>query len=268
VSDWSASAAGLGVGFLVGMTGMGGGALMAPVLILLLGVRPLYAVGTDLAYAAIAKAFGAWQHHRLGHVDYSVVWAMAIGSVPGSLLGVALLTAAHERLGADVDRVVLHLLGIVLILVAAVVLARGILADRSEAPSQPTAPAPPGSAASGGPPTTRRWLLPLAGAVIGLVVGLTSVGSGSLVVAFLGVFTALTPRRLVGTDVLHGALLSAVAGLAHAGVGDVDWPLVGQLLIGAVPGVLIGSRLTGILPQRAVRSAIALVLLVTGVRLL
>jgi uncharacterized membrane protein YfcA len=253
--DPGVAVAGLLVGLLVGTTGVGGGALMAPILILIVGVRPLTVVGTDLVYAAVAKLFGAWQHHRLGHVDLRVVGAMAAGSVPGSLLGAALLVRARDTLGADVDRVVLHVLGFVLILVAL------SLVLRPARPAPAAAPAiPPGA-----------WpvvMLALGGSVVGLLVGMTSVGSGSLIVAFLAVATALPIRRLIGTDVFHGALLSGAAAIAHGLAGTVDLAITASLLCGAIPGVLVGSRMTAALPDRAVRSALAAVLLISGVTLI
>lgn len=243
--SWGASLAGLVVGFLVGMTGVGGGSLMAPVLILVLGVAPLRAIGSDLAYAAITKGVGAWQHARAGSIDYRVTGWLALGSVPAALAAVAV--ASHLPPALSAQNVVTTVLGAVLLLAAVAML----VARR---------------AAGHGPPPS-PWLLTPIGVVVGGLVALTSVGSGSLVIAALTVATPLTARRAVGTDVLHATLLTCVAALAHWSIGTVDLGLTASLLVGSIPGVLLGSRLPARAPERVMRVVLASVLVLAGTQL-
>ncbi len=236
---------GLLVGTLVGLTGMGGGALMAPLLIFA-GFRPLVVVGTDLAYSTLTKLVGAAQHLRYRTVDWPTVRRLALGSLPGAVVG---LVGLRLLPGGQVDAVITHLLGGALILVALVLLGQVLL------PHWSTWALPPG-------------LLTPAGFLVGLLVSLTSVGSGSLVVALLALTTRLPARVIVGTDLVHACLLVGVAALGHWQAGSVDPVLTGHLLLGAIPGVLLGSRLSVRLPERALRPTLAVILLATGLRLL
>ena len=245
--NWGASLAGLMVGTLVGMTGVGGGSLMAPVLILLLGVDPLHAVGSDLAYASVTKAVGAWQHALRDGIDYRVVRWLALGSVPAALLAVAI--ASHLPPAVSSRRLVTTVLGGVLLISAAALLLR-----RRHAQEGAAAPSP--------------WLLAGIGLVVGALVALTSVGSGSLVMAALTTLTPLQARRAVGTDVLHAMLLSLAAAVAHFAVGTVDLPLTGALLLGSIPGVMLGSRLPGLASVRVLRVVLAATLVLAGSQLL
>jgi uncharacterized membrane protein YfcA len=235
---------GLGVGILIGLTGIGGGSLMTPLLILVVGVQPVVAIGTDLAYGAITKTVGGWRHLRSGTVDLGVSKWMAFGSVPGSVAGVALL----ERLDLDVD-VVLTLVAVALLIVSFAVLARALFVRAPrERPEVPL--------------TARSKATAVAiGAVLGLVLGLTSVGSGALIGPALILLFRLTPRRVVGTDVFHAAILLWAAGLAHFVGGNVDFALMGTILLGSVPGVWIGTALVGRVPVGFLRPALGCVLL-------
>jgi uncharacterized membrane protein YfcA len=242
------------VGLLVGLTGMGGGALMTPFLILVLNTRPVVAVGTDLAYGAFTKLVGAALHWRQGTVDLQLVKRLSLGSVPGGLLAVAALRMMPES-GVDADEAVRHGLGIALILVAIVLLIRSLGLNLPDMPD--------------------RWRAALQGRgtvvigfIVGALVGFTSVGSGSLLVPFLVIVYPLTSAQIVGTDVFHAAILVTATALAHAQGGSVDWGIVGGLLAGSIPGVAIGSWMAPRVPANALRAGLAALLLVTGITLI
>ena len=251
--------AGLVIGTLIGMTGMGGGALMTPFLILM-GVRPSVAVGTDLFQMMFTKSFGAWQHHRQGSVNYRIVFLLAMGSLPGAIVGVALLVFLRDHLGLSIDVLITRLLGGVLTLVGAVLIARLLFMKWFIRRHLPW----------GGMTLDGKKALQLTalGAVVGTLVGLTSVGSGTLFIVVLTVLFPLSMRTIVGTDVAHSALLTAGAGLLHFGVGNVDLVLAGNILIGSIPGVLLGSRFTLQVPERGLRVLVAVIVTGVGLRLL
>lgn len=244
--------AGFGVGLLVGMTGVGSGSLMAPFLVLVLGSRPVIAVGTDLAYAAITKVVGGVRHARNRTVDRGVALRLAIGSVPGSVLGVATTALLEASSKEQADAFVGHALGITLIVVAATIILEPLLGSRWRGRARLEA---------------RPWALVALGLFIGFIVGLTSLGSGSLLGVALVLFTGLSYRQVVGTDVFHGALLTGSAALAHLALGHVDLGLTLALLVGSIPGVLVGTHLAIRVPDRALRLALGVVLLLAGVRL-
>jgi uncharacterized membrane protein YfcA len=244
------------VGFLVGLTGMGGSSLMTPLLILMVGVKPTIAVGTDLIYSTITKTVGSIVHFRQKSVEPRISLRLAYGSVPGALLGVFLLGRLESRLSvAALNSIVLHLLGVMLVIVAITMALRLLLAGRI-------------AVGWSAPQRHAHVILPLAGFAVGFLVGLTSVGSGTLLVVALTLCTRLPAGRLVGTDIFHAAILTLVAGLAHLTLGNVNVSLTASLLLGSVPGVLIGSRLCHYLPDRSVRIALACTLLVSGLRLI
>lgn len=255
--DWTTPLLGLVVGFLVGLTGIGGGSLMTPLLILVGGVRPLVAVGTDLAYAAITKAVGAVVHYRQGTVDLSIAWRLGIGSIPAALAGVAVII--WMRGGAQngaVDRFITRALGVALILVALNLFLAPLF--RKE----------PAGTKGGLPLKWQTALTVVAGAGIGFLVGLTSVGAGSLIAAALVILYPRVPLvRIVGTDIFHATFLGAAAGLAHFGLGSVDLPILGGLLIGSIPGVWCGSRLAVSVPDKVLRPILATILLGTAYKL-
>jgi uncharacterized protein len=235
---------GLGVGVLIGLTGIGGGSLMTPLLILVIGVNPVVAIGTDLAYGAVTKTVGGWRHLRKGTVDLGVSKWLAFGSVPGALTGVALL----ERLDLDVT-VVLGLVAVALLIVSIVVLVRSVL---SIAPREQVQVLLDGR--------TKATAV-VVGAVLGLVLGLTSVGSGALIGPALILLFRLTPVRVVGTDVFHAAILLWAAGLAHWVGGNVDFGLMGMILLGSIPGVWVGTALCSRVPVALLRPLLGCVLL-------
>jgi uncharacterized protein len=244
------------VGLLVGLTGMGGASLMTPLLVLVMHVEPVLAVGTDLIYSSVTKAVGSVVHLRHGTPDVGIALRMAVGSVPGALLGVLTLGIVAKHLNpAQLNGLVIHLLGVMLVIVSVTMFVRLVLSDRLPLPSL----------------GAHRWViifLPVAGFVVGFLVGLTSVGSGTLLIVALALCTRLPAVRLVGTDLVHAVILTAVAGLAHLAIGNVNVPLTVSLLIGSIPGVLVGSRLCSYLPDRSVRIALAATLLVSGLRLI
>lgn len=237
-------------GVLVGLTGMGGGAVLGPVLILGLGVPPVVAVGVDLVHSAITKLVGGLVHLRRGTADLRLAGLLLTGSVPGSLAGIGLLSAARAR-GIDPDLVVTKGLGVALVAASLAILLRVAWRGRP----RPTAA------------LRRRWIV-LAGFVVGLLVGLSSVGSGSLLVAFLALATPLPGLQIVGTDVLHGALLTAPAGAIHAWLGHADARLTATILIGSIPGILLGTRLSVWSPEWLLRPALAAVLMTAGLHLI
>ncbi|MFN8593976.1 MAG: sulfite exporter TauE/SafE family protein [Thermomicrobiales bacterium] len=256
-SDWILPVYGLIVGVLVGLTGMGGGVLMTPLLVLGLGMPAAAAVGTDLAYSTITKFVGGWQHWRQGTVDLRVVRALAIGSVPATLVAVMTLFLLHDTETADIDALLERLIGVMLIVAASLMvyrMVRGGYAGAEHASLYTNFP-------------TRR--LVAIGALGGFLVGLTSIGSGSLIIALLVMTVALAPDKLVGTDVAHAFLLVGAAALAHMFLlRDVDVALAGKLLLGSIPGVLIGSRMAGWVPKRPLQGILAILLLSSAYSLL
>ncbi|AEV87279.1 permease [Actinoplanes sp. SE50] len=245
--------AGLGVGIIVGLTGMGGGALMTPILVLLFHVNPVAAIGSDLAASAVMKPFGGAVHAKRGTVNWKLVGWLCAGSVPSAFLGVLLL-----RLLGD-DRAVQHTvkiaLGAALLLAAAGMVAKAWASRR-------TADAPPAAI------TVRPLPTLLIGIMGGLVVGLTSVGSGSLIiVALLAVYPKLRANDLVGTDLVQAVPLVTAAALGHALFGDLHLDIAGAVVLGSIPGVLIGSRISSRAPGGLVRSALIIVLLASSLKL-
>ena len=254
--DLKLAFAGLVIGGLVGLTGMGGGSLMTPLLIFL-GLPPVKAVGTDLAYAAVTKTFGAWRHHVLQNVNYDVARWLALGSVPASVLGVFTLDRLKGWLGSDPDAFVQNLLGALLILVGVGFALKGVL--RPHTPTEePT----------GGLERRQKLIALGVGVLFGFALGLTSVGSGTFFGLALLLFFPLRASRVVGTDVFHAAILVFAAAVAHAVSGNVEWGSVSWILVGSVPGILIGARYTARAPERALRMLLATTLTVSGVALL
>ncbi len=255
--NFKVSVVGFVVGLLVGLTGMGGGAVMTPVLILLGWARPVIAVGTDLAWGTVTKAVGAFVHYRQGTVDFTIVKRLALGSIPGALAGLALLEHLRSRGGDTMDRVVVRMLGVALMCVALSLFIRCLGGPRAKSAGE--------LASLKGP----KWLTSLLGAVIGFLVSLTSVGSGSLIVACLVVIYPITPlRRIVGSDIVHALFLLAVSALGHLGMGGINVPLLGGLLVGSIPGVWLGSRVSAVFPERILRPVLATTLLLLGYKLL
>ncbi|MFG2041144.1 sulfite exporter TauE/SafE family protein [Dactylosporangium sp. NPDC048998] len=245
--------AGLGVGVIVGLTGMGGGALMTPILVLFFGVPPLAAVSSDLAASAVMKPFGGFVHARRGTVNWALVRWLCLGSVPSAFLGVLLMRAIGG--GERVQDVVRTALGVALLLAVVGLLVKTYRRDK------PT---------TGERPAIRIRPVPtvLLGALGGLVVGMTSVGSGSLIIVILlALYPALRPGDLVGTDLVQAIPLVFSAALGHALFGDLKLDLAAAVLVGSVPGVLIGARLSSRAPAGVVRAALIIVLIASALKL-
>jgi uncharacterized membrane protein YfcA len=249
---------GFGVGVLVGATGMGGGALMTPLLILLFGIKPVLAIGTDLAYAAVTKTVGGWRHFRKGTVDLGIALWLGAGSIPGSIGGVYLLERLHDAYGDDIDTVVLLALAAALVLVGGLILFRALFLPRLVARERETVALD----------TRHKVAAAALGLVVGFVLGVTSAGSGTLIAVGLILLFRLTPRRVVGTDVFHAAILLWVAGFAHFVSGNVDMVLAGTLLLGSIPGVWVGVSLSTRLPERGLRPALGIVMIASALGLL
>jgi uncharacterized protein len=238
---------GLGVGVLVGLTGIGGGSLMTPLLLIFIGTQPHVAVGTDIAYGALTKTVGGWQHLRNGTVDLGVSLWLAIGSVPGAVGGVILV----ESLPSPPDEALLWGVAGALTFTAFVTLWRALFMRRVAERERESVPL-----------TRRAKAIAIAlGVLLGFILGVTSVGSGALIGLALILVFRLTPHRVVGTDVFHAAIMLWAAGLAHWVGGNVDFALMGTILLGSVPGVWIGTALVGRVPTAILRPALGCVLL-------
>ncbi len=257
--EWHNLVAGFGVGLLVGLTGVGGGSLMTPILVLMFGVSPAAAVGTDLWFAAITKLAGGALHHARGNIDWQVVRRLSLGSLPASIATIAWL---HGSGGSQIrSGLIMNTLGAMLVLTAVAMIfktqvqafGRGLRLQWTE--------------------RFKRWQ-PLgtvaSGAVLGVLVTLTSVGAGALCAVLLTYLYPLrmSPRRLVATDLVHAIPLTAVAGSGHLLMGNVDGGLLAQLLVGSIPGVLLGAHFSDRAPDKLLRPLIALVLVLVGLKLI
>jgi len=255
--DWPSTLSGLFVGLLVGMTGVGGGSLMAPILVLLFGIAPVTAVGTDLWFAAATKVVGGVVHQNRGRVDWQVVGRLGLGSVPASVvtLGWMHRTAMHHVTSG----LTLKALGVVLILTAiSLLFAQRIQAVGRTAYAQALIK------------RAQPIATVLAGATIGVLVTLTSVGAGALGTAMLRYLypMRMKPTVLVATDIVHAIPLVIIAGSGYLLMGDVNLRLLAQLLLGSVPGIILGAYLSGHVPDRVLRSGIALALVAVSGKLL
>ena len=252
------AAAGLLVGIVVGVTGVGGGALMTPILVLVFGVAPRTAVGTDLIFASITKIFGTAVHQRHGTVDWQIVRRLALGSLPAS--AVTLFWMSRGSVHQVRDGFVIRAVAVAMVVTAVGMLLRNRLQRLG---------------VSAGPSAAQKlqeWqprLTILAGVVLGVLVTLTSIGSGALGTVLLGDLypVRLNAARLVGTDIAHAIPLSLLAGLGHLSLGNLDPTLLGSLLAGSIPGVIAGSLIGARAPVAMIRTCIALVLLAVAARM-
>ena len=253
---WQFTLSGFLIGALVGVTGMGGGSLLTPILVIFFGFKPTLAVGTDILHGAIFKSFGAVRHRRLGTVHAHLTFWMFLGSGPMSLAGVALATWIKHHYGAA-ESIESYAIGIALViggmgLVAKTFIKRGIQPD--DAPFLMT---------------RRDKLIAFTlGATCGFVVGLTSVGSGTFFGLVMVLVFPLTLPKIVGTDICHAAALLWVAGFGHLVAGNVDLRTMGWLLTGSIPGILLTSQFTLKLPDRTLRLGLASVLMLSGIKLI
>ncbi|KQX46520.1 MULTISPECIES: sulfite exporter TauE/SafE family protein [unclassified Paenibacillus] len=246
---------GVFVGFMVGLTGVGGASLLTPILILI-GINPSIAVGTDLLYNSITKLFGTIQHWRQKTIDFKLVKMLAMGSIPGVIAAIIFLKLFNSFFHNQ-EIIIKHALGYVLILVAFATLFKvffghKIKENRWQLQSL----------------EEKRGLTITIGAVLGFVVGLTSIGSGSLYAIAMLYFFRMNPAQLVGTDIAHAFFLATAAGILHASMGNVNYTLVLNLLIGSVPGVVIGSMLSAKAPTNVLRMIIASLVLISGIKLI
>ena len=259
MGDLPSIIAGLLVGFLVGLTGIGGGALMTPILVLIFGTAPKTAVGTDLIFAALTKVAGVSVHASRGTIDWQVVRRLAWGSIPAALL-TGLFIRYYGSDSARLNHRIMMIMGAMLLVTALGLLAkpwlheigRSFRLDNAERFKSLQAP-----------------LTILAGFLLGAVVTLTSIGAGALgsVIMLYLYPLRLTPARVVGTDLAHAIPLALVAGAGHLFLGDVDGRLLMALLSGSIPGVLLGSRLAAGAPDRLLRPALAVLLLATSLKI-
>jgi uncharacterized protein len=246
---------GLGIGVLVGMTGMGGGSLMTPLLILIFGISPTTAIGTDIFYAAVTKTVGGWRHLKLKTVNMDLVKWLALGSVPSAVGGVALVSWLQTQIGeARLEELVYAVLGGTLLMVGVITLTRALILrsliderDRFEVERR------------------HKVAAIVIGATTGFVIGITSAGSGTVIAILLIAVYRLAPKKVVGTDVFHAAILLWAAGLAHWVGGNVDFVLAANILLGSIPGVVIGAALSDKAPQGFLRTALGLVLIGSGI---
>ncbi|HEV7563202.1 MAG TPA: sulfite exporter TauE/SafE family protein [Solirubrobacterales bacterium] len=246
---------GLGIGLLVGMTGMGGGSLMTPLLILIFHTQPTTAIGTDIFYSAITKMFGSWRHLKLGTVNMELVKWLAFGSVPAAVGGVALISLLEQHISEDrLDSLVYAMLGGTLLMVGIITLARALILrdlieerDRFEVERR------------------HKVAAVVIGATTGFVIGITSAGSGTVIAILLIAVYRLSPKKVVGTDIVHAAILLSAAAIAHWFGGNIDFGLAGNILVGSIPGVIIGASLSDKAPQGFIRTALGIVLIGSGI---
>jgi uncharacterized protein len=253
---WQFTLTGLLIGGLVGLTGMGGGSLLTPILVILFGFKPTYAVGTDILHGAIFKSFGAVRHRRLGTVHARLTFWMFLGSGPMSLLGVSVATWLTHHYGDGVQSVEAYAIGAALILGGLGLVAKTFIKVGVQPDDAPFLLS-----------RRDRWIAFAIGAVFGFVVGLTSVGSGTFFGLVMVLVFPLTLPKIVGTDIFHAAALLWVAGIGHLVAGNVDLHAMFWLLLGSIPGVLLTSQLTLRLPDQALRLGLATVLMLSGVKL-
>lgn len=246
------------VGTLIGMTGMGGGALMTPILITILKIEPIIAIGSDIVYAAITKIAGSYQHIKQKTVDFTLVKNLAIGSVPGAIAG-SLLSYIMKDSGINIDEFIRIALGTALCTIS-VLLSISLFWNINNYKDK-----------------LHHWLkidkykkiaVALVGLLGGLLVGLTSVGSGTIMIVLILIIYNTSLRKIIGSDIVHATILLFTAGLAHLFVGNVDWQLVIFLLIGSIPGVILGSKLSSFIPKNIIRSLLIILLLVFGFKMI
>ena len=246
---------GFGIGAMVGMTGMGGGSLMTPMLILVFGINPVTAIGTDIFYAAVTKTVGGWRHLRMKTVNLGLTFWLALGSVPSAVTGVWLISILQSRIGEEqLDSIVYAVLGGTLLMVGIITLARALvltslIEERDDFEIK----------------RRHKVAAVTIGVCTGFVIGVTSAGSGTVIAILLIAIFRLTPQRVVGTDVFHAAILLWAAGVAHWVGGNVDFGLAANILVGSVPGVIVGAHFATRAPSGFLRTALGVVLVASGI---
>ena len=253
--DWTAIAAGAGVGSIVGLTGVGGGSLMTPLLISVFHLDKAIAIGTDLWFAGLTKVSGSVAHHREGHVDYHITRKLLFGSIPASILTMVYMHV--QGITKSGQSTLAYALGVALLLTAVTVAFRpvwfkvGIWLERWVTRER------------------RPALTVLCGAILGVLVSLSSIGAGALgATMILLLYPRLDMKRLVGSDIAHAVPLTIVAGIGHASLGNVEWTLLLELLIGSLPGIWVGAKLTKHLPETITRFALCVCLVLAAKKVL
>jgi uncharacterized protein len=264
VIDPTTALFGLLVGFLVGLTGVGGGSLMTPFLITVVGVPAPTAVGTDMVFATVTKLSGSLQHYRQRSVNLEIAIFLGLGSIPAGLVGVGTLEWIKGSFNPErVEAIMINVIALTLVLVGASLIYRELFM-----PDLSNEPRPGVWDGKSRMSNKRRAYTILFGAAGGYLVGLTSIGSGSVMAIILLLLYPIAPAIIVGTDIAHATVLSLVVGLAHMTQGNVDFGLAGTLLLGSVPGVLIGARIAPWLPGKPLKMILAGMLIFVGLRLL
>ncbi len=257
---------GLLVGFLVGLTGVGGGSLMTPFLVTVMGIPPATAVGTDMVYATVTKLTGSVQHYRQRSVNLEVAVFLGIGSIPAGLLGVATLEWMENVFDPEtLKATMITIIACTLVLVGASLIYREYFMPERHPSDIPKPGTWDGKTRMS---KKRRAYTIVFGAFGGYLVGLTSIGSGSVMAVILLLLYPIAPAIIVGTDIAHATVLSLVVGIAHMTQGNVDFGLAGSLLLGSVPGVIIGSRVAPWIPGKPLKTILACMLVFVGLRLL
>lgn len=248
---------GLAVGFIVGMTGVGGGSLMTPIL-LHFGIPPTSAVGTDLLYAAITKGGGIYVHNRKRNIDWRITWLLAAGSLPATVATLLVLKFGDFHT-ETLNSVIKTALGVTLILTALAIVGKQKLVEFAHRNDVWVARMSP---------REQAVVTVAVGLLLGVVVTITSIGAGAIgTVALFLLYPLLPTVRLIGTEIAHAVPLTLVAGLGHAGIGNVDWNLLGNLLIGSLPGIYVGSHLAHRVSDRYLRPVLATMLLLVGAKM-
>jgi len=243
------------VGLLVGLTGVGGGSLMTPILVLFFHIKPALAVGTDLLYASVTKSVGIFAHGKLGNIDWKIVKRLMLGSIPASIFTTYYLRQIDVSSTGAVD-IIKFYLGIALLLTSIAVIFRPFLIKKSKIELFKS-------------DTSIAIVTISLGLILGGLVTLTSVGAGALgVTALLLIYPRIGITKIVGTDIAHAVPLTLVAGLGHASLGTVDYSLLSVLLIGSIPGIYIGSHLSSKVSEQSVRYVLALILIYVGQKLI
>jgi uncharacterized protein len=253
--DWMAILSGLGVGIIVGMTGVGGGSLMTPLLLSVFKLNPAVAIGTDLWFAAITKISGSVAHHHSGHVQWKLTGFLLLGSIPASLGTIALMHFTGITKGWA--SALTFSLGIALLITAVTVAYRqawhavGLKLERWI-------------------PDNRKPLLTVAcGLILGVLVSLSSIGAGAIgATMIMLLYPRMESHKVVGTDIAHAVPLTLVAGIGHATLGHVNWGLLGWLLIGSVPGIWLGAKLTRRMPEKLIRTLLCVSLVTAGLKVI
>jgi uncharacterized membrane protein YfcA len=253
--DWMAIVSGFGVGAIIGLTGVGGGSLMTPLLLSVFKLNPAVAIGTDLWFAAITKTAGSMSHHQAGHVQWRITALLLAGSIPASLatIGLMHLTGVTKGWAATLT----FSLGIALLLTAVTVAYKKFWHTLGMRLEQWI------------PAHRKPALTVLCGLVLGVLVSLSSIGAGAIgATLILLLYPRLRPHEIVGTDIAHAVPLTLVAGVGHATLGHIDWTLLGALLIGSIPGIWIGAQMTRRMPERFVRALLCMALVTAGVKVI